>query len=46
MTAYDLLCTLGGHVSQQEIKVLLPIFGLGLWGFAFVMDRKFYSTAA
>jgi hypothetical protein len=39
---YDLLCALGGYIAQQEIKILLPIFGIGLWIFAFVMDRKYY----
>jgi hypothetical protein len=41
---YDLLLALGGHIAQQEIKLLLPLFCLGLWGFAFVMDRKVFPT--
>ncbi len=39
---YDLLLALGGHIAQQEIKFLLPIFGLTLWGFAFYMDRQLH----
>jgi hypothetical protein len=39
---YDLLLAFGGHLAQKEIDVLLPIFGIVLWIFAFVMDRKYY----
>ncbi len=41
---YDLLLALGGHIAQMEIKVLLPIAGLGIWGFAFYMDRIYFSS--
>jgi DoxX-like family len=40
---YDLLLALGGHIAQQEIKVLLAVFGIVIWVFAFVMDRKYYG---
>lgn len=40
---YDLLCALGGHIAQQEAKFLLPILGIFIWTFAFVMDRKYYG---
>lgn len=40
---YDLLLALGGHIAQQEIKVLLAVFGLVLWAFAFVMDRIYFA---
>jgi tellurite resistance protein TehA-like permease len=41
---YDLLLALGGHIAHQEIKALLAVFGLVLWIFAFVMDRKFFAA--
>ncbi len=37
---YDLLLALSAHSVLREPDVLLPLFGLVLWGFAFVMDRK------
>jgi DoxX-like family len=37
---FDLLCALGGHIAQQEAKVILPILGLCLWAFAFLEDSK------
>jgi DoxX-like family len=40
---YDLLLALGGHIAAQEIKVLLALFGIALWIFAFVMDRIYYA---
>jgi hypothetical protein len=39
---FDLLLALFGHIFQGEIKVLLPIFGMILWSFAFIMDRKVF----
>ncbi len=41
---FDLLLALGGHIAQMEIKVLLAVFGLVIWAFAFVMDRKMYPV--
>ena len=41
---YDLLCALGGHIALSEGKVALPVFGIALWTFAFVMDRKYYEA--
>jgi hypothetical protein len=41
---YDLLLALGGHIAHQEIKVWFAVFGLVLWAFAFVMDRRFFAA--
>ena len=41
---FDLLLALFAHIAQMEIKLLLPIFGLGLWWFAFVMNRKVFPV--
>ncbi len=41
---YDLLLALGGHIAHQEIKALLAGFGLIVWVFAFVMDRRFFAA--
>lgn len=43
---YDLLLALGGHIAQQEIKLLLPLVSLGLWAFAFTMDRKMFPRSS
>ncbi|MFB9995450.1 DoxX family protein [Deinococcus oregonensis] len=43
---YNLLLALGGHLSQMEIDVLLPLITLGIWVFAFTMDRKMFPTSA
>jgi membrane-bound metal-dependent hydrolase YbcI (DUF457 family) len=39
---FDLLLALGAHIDRQEPKLLLPIFGLSIWGFAFAMNRKVF----
>jgi DoxX-like family len=41
---YDLLLALGGHIAHQELKALLAVFGLLVWVFAFVMDRRFFAA--
>jgi hypothetical protein len=41
---YNLLLALFAHIAQQEIDVLLAVFGLVLWVFAFVMDRKVFPV--
>jgi hypothetical protein len=41
---FDLLLALVAHAAQMEIKLLLPIFGLGLWWFAFAMNRKVFPV--
>ena len=41
---FDLLLALFAHIAQMEIKLLLPIFGLGLWWFAFAMNRKVFPV--
>lgn len=38
---FDLLCALGGHIAQQEIKMILPIVCIGLWIYTFMIDRKY-----
>jgi DoxX-like family len=38
---FDLLCALGGHIAQQEIKMMLPIVSIGLWIYTFMIDRKY-----
>jgi hypothetical protein len=40
---YDLLLASGAHIAQPEIQVLLAVFGIIIWVFAFVMDRKYYK---
>lgn len=37
---YDLLLALGAHISKGDAFVFAPIVGLGLWAFAYVMDRR------
>jgi DoxX-like family len=37
---YDLLLAGGAHLAVPEVKVVLPIAALGIWGFAFAMDSK------
>jgi DoxX-like family len=41
---FDLLLALCAHIAQRESDVLLPIFGLGLWWFAFAMNRKVFPV--
>lgn len=38
---FDLLCALGGHIAQQETKLILPIVCIGLWVYTFMIDRKY-----
>jgi DoxX-like family len=39
---FDLLLALGAHIDKREVKVVLPIVGLAIWGCAFFMNRKVY----
>ncbi len=41
---FDLLLALVAHIVQMEIKWLLPVFGIALWCFAFVMNRKVFPV--
>jgi DoxX-like family len=43
---YDLLLALGGHISQREVKIILPVVSIGLWAFTFVMDRRMHPESA
>lgn len=40
---FDLLCALGGHIAQQEIKLVLPIVCIFLWAFTYWIDKKYYQ---
>ncbi len=39
---FDLLLALGAHLAVPEIKALLPISVLGIWGFAVTMDNRHF----
>jgi hypothetical protein len=39
---FDLLLALGAHIDRREVKFVLPVIGLAIWGFAFFMNRKVY----
>ena len=41
---FNLLLALCAHIAQKEIGFLLPVFGLGLWWFAFTMNRKVFPV--
>jgi DoxX-like family len=42
---YDLLLALGAHIDQREVKLLLPLTCLAIWGFAYEMDRRVFSKS-
>jgi DoxX-like family len=42
---FDLLLAAGAHLEIPESKVILPIGGLAVWTFAYVMDRRHDATA-
>lgn len=42
---FDVLLALVGHILQQEIDVLLAIFGLVIWAFAYFSYRAVYPLA-
>ena len=41
---FNLLLAVGGHISQMETDVLLPLITIGIWAFAFTMDRRMFPT--
>jgi hypothetical protein len=41
---YNLLLATCAHIANQDIDVLLALFGLVLWWFAFVMNRKAFPV--
>jgi uncharacterized membrane protein len=41
---FDLLLALGAHISEKELYVLMPIFGIIIWAFAYTSDRKYYDS--
>jgi hypothetical protein len=43
---YDLLLALGGHISQGEVKIVLPVVSIGLWASTFAMDRRMHPESA
>jgi hypothetical protein len=42
---FDLLLALSAHLAQPEIKFLLPLFSLAIWGFAFWADQRVVRRA-
>jgi hypothetical protein len=41
---FDLLCALGGHIAQQEIKLILPLVCIVLWAFTYLVDKKYHQS--
>jgi DoxX-like family len=42
---YDLLLALGSHIAQPEVKLILPLSCLGIWGFAYFMDSRVFPKS-
>jgi DoxX-like family len=42
---YDLLLALGSHVAATEVKTILPLASLGIWGFAYFMDSRVFPKS-
>jgi hypothetical protein len=42
---YDLLLALGAHIAVPEVKLILPLSCLGIWGFAYFMDSKVFPKS-
>jgi hypothetical protein len=42
---YDLLLALGAHIALPEVKLILPLSCLGIWGFAYFMDSKVFPKS-
>jgi hypothetical protein len=42
---YDLLLALGAHIAVPEVKLILPLSCLGVWGFAYFMDSKVFPKS-
>ncbi|WP_407572487.1 DoxX family protein [Deinococcus altitudinis] len=41
---FDLLLALVAHIAQGESKFLIPLVSLGIWWFAFAMNRKVFPV--
>jgi hypothetical protein len=41
---FDLLCALGGHIAQHEIKIILPVVCIFLWFFTYRIDKKYHQS--
>jgi hypothetical protein len=42
---YDFFLPLGAHSDQREVKLLVPLTCLAIWGFAYEMDRRVFPIS-